>query len=263
MFTVRRLGVPDRLARSLSCTNAIESMISVVRTLTQVAAAGAGLSVGVFFAFSSSSCRHSGVYPHRRGIAAMQAINRQAPSPLFMTALFGTAAVCVLAAVGALGRLAEPWAAYVLVAAALYLVVSLLTVVYHVPRDGALAVVDSPRSRCGGRVEDLSPRVDGLEPPADTPATRQRHRVHPQPASRQVLGPKISGRPITAERGPGCQDSAISARRAPRWSAAGTVPSAQASTAIGASRSPQRSPPPTTICQCSRLRSWFGKGFQE
>lgn len=34
MFTVRRLGAPDRLARSLSCTNAIESMISVVRTLT-------------------------------------------------------------------------------------------------------------------------------------------------------------------------------------------------------------------------------------
>jgi transposase-like protein len=32
MFTVRRLGVSDRLARSLSCTNAIESMISVVRT---------------------------------------------------------------------------------------------------------------------------------------------------------------------------------------------------------------------------------------
>jgi putative transposase len=34
MFSLRRLGVPDRLARSLSCTNAIESMISVVRTLT-------------------------------------------------------------------------------------------------------------------------------------------------------------------------------------------------------------------------------------
>ena len=33
MFTVRRLGVPDRLARSLSCTNAIESMISVVQNL--------------------------------------------------------------------------------------------------------------------------------------------------------------------------------------------------------------------------------------
>jgi putative transposase len=34
MFTVRRLGVSDRLARSLSCTNAIESMLSVVRTTT-------------------------------------------------------------------------------------------------------------------------------------------------------------------------------------------------------------------------------------
>ncbi|CAN5609808.1 hypothetical protein BH24ACT15_BH24ACT15_36180 [soil metagenome] len=31
MFTVRRLGVSDRLARSLSCTNAIESMISIAR----------------------------------------------------------------------------------------------------------------------------------------------------------------------------------------------------------------------------------------
>jgi transposase-like protein len=34
MFTLRRLGVPDRLARTLSSTNAIESMISVVSTLT-------------------------------------------------------------------------------------------------------------------------------------------------------------------------------------------------------------------------------------
>ncbi len=32
---MRRLGVPDRLARSLSCTNSIESMISVVRDLTR------------------------------------------------------------------------------------------------------------------------------------------------------------------------------------------------------------------------------------
>jgi transposase-like protein len=33
MFTVRRLGAADRLARSLSCTNAVESMISVVQRL--------------------------------------------------------------------------------------------------------------------------------------------------------------------------------------------------------------------------------------
>lgn len=35
MFTVRRLGVSDRLARSLTNTNAIESMISVGRTTTR------------------------------------------------------------------------------------------------------------------------------------------------------------------------------------------------------------------------------------
>lgn len=35
MFTVRRLGVGDRLARSLSCTNAIESMISIARDVTR------------------------------------------------------------------------------------------------------------------------------------------------------------------------------------------------------------------------------------
>lgn len=34
MFTVRRLGAPDRLARSLSCTNAVESMISTVRLVS-------------------------------------------------------------------------------------------------------------------------------------------------------------------------------------------------------------------------------------
>jgi transposase-like protein len=35
MFTVRRLGVGDRLARTMSCTNVIESMISVVSDLTR------------------------------------------------------------------------------------------------------------------------------------------------------------------------------------------------------------------------------------
>ena len=35
MFAVRRLGVSDRLARTMSCTNAIESMISVVQDLSR------------------------------------------------------------------------------------------------------------------------------------------------------------------------------------------------------------------------------------
>jgi transposase-like protein len=35
MFTIRRLKVSDRLARSLGCTNAIESMVSVLRSTTR------------------------------------------------------------------------------------------------------------------------------------------------------------------------------------------------------------------------------------
>ena len=35
MFTVRRLGVGDRLAKTLTSTNPIESMISVGRTTTR------------------------------------------------------------------------------------------------------------------------------------------------------------------------------------------------------------------------------------
>ena len=35
MFTIRRFKVSDRLARSLGCTNAIESMVSVLRSTTR------------------------------------------------------------------------------------------------------------------------------------------------------------------------------------------------------------------------------------
>ena len=36
MFTVRRLGIAGRLARTLTCTNPMESMISVVRPYAHV-----------------------------------------------------------------------------------------------------------------------------------------------------------------------------------------------------------------------------------
>ena len=52
----------------------------------------------------------------------MQAINRAAPSPLFMTLLFGTAGVGVATAVSALRNLDEPAAVWQLVGAGLYLV---------------------------------------------------------------------------------------------------------------------------------------------
>jgi uncharacterized membrane protein len=112
------------------------------RVLTLIAAVGAGLVAGVFFAFSTFIMRALRELPDAQGISAMQAINRAAPSPLFMTALFGSAVVCVALAVSALTRLGEPGARYQLAGSAVYLAGVVLTIVYHVPRNDALAVVD-------------------------------------------------------------------------------------------------------------------------
>ena len=75
----------------------------------------------------------------------MQAINRAAPSPLFMTALFGTAASAVGLGVVAIQRRDDPRSTYLLIGAGLYLGGIILTIAYHVPRNDALALVD-PKS---------------------------------------------------------------------------------------------------------------------
>ncbi|MEA2671550.1 MAG: hypothetical protein QOG45_1770 [Chloroflexota bacterium] len=121
------------------------------RVLTLVAAVGAGLVAGVFFAFSTFVMRALRELPDAQGISAMQAINRAAPSPLFMTALFGSAVVCVALAVSALTRLGEPAARYQLAGSAVYLAGAVvLTIVYHVPRNDALAVVDPTGAGAAG-----------------------------------------------------------------------------------------------------------------
>jgi uncharacterized membrane protein len=112
------------------------------RALTVVAAVGAGLSGGVFFAFSTFVMKALGRLPDGEAISAMNAINKAAPSPPFMLALFGTGAVSIALFVGALRHLHQSWAPYVLIGGALYLVSVVLTVVYHVPHNDALALVD-------------------------------------------------------------------------------------------------------------------------
>ena len=49
--------------------------------LTLVAAVGAGLVGGVFFAFSAFVMRALRGLPDEQGLAAMQAVNRAAPAP--------------------------------------------------------------------------------------------------------------------------------------------------------------------------------------
>jgi uncharacterized membrane protein len=112
------------------------------RILTIVAAVGAGVSCGVFFAFSTFVMTALGRLPAAEGISAMHAINKAAPTPLFMLTLFGTGAIGIVLSPVALRHLDQRWAVYVLTGTALYLVCLVLTMVYHVPRNNALALVD-------------------------------------------------------------------------------------------------------------------------
>ena len=72
--------------------------------LTLVAALGCGLMAGLFFAFSVSVMKALARLLSAEGIAAMQSINVAIINSVFLAALFGTAAACVLIRIAALIR---------------------------------------------------------------------------------------------------------------------------------------------------------------
>ncbi len=120
--------------------------------LTLFAALGCGLMAGFFFAFSVCVMKALARRPPAEGIAAMQSINVAVINPVFLAAFLGTAAACVLAMISSLLRWHVPGALYLLVGGALYLVGSfLVTMVFNVPRNDALAAVD-PASADGARL---------------------------------------------------------------------------------------------------------------
>jgi uncharacterized membrane protein len=111
--------------------------------LTVVAALGCGLMAGAFFVFSVMVMPALARLPPAQGIAAMQSINVAAVRPWFMAGLFGTAAACVALAVWALARWGEHGAVHLLIGSLIYLVGAIvLTIVFHVPRNDALATVE-------------------------------------------------------------------------------------------------------------------------
>jgi uncharacterized membrane protein len=70
-------------------------MSGILYTATLVTALGCGLVAGAFFAFSSFVMAALRRLKPEQGIAAMQSINILAVTPVFMTALFGTAVACL------------------------------------------------------------------------------------------------------------------------------------------------------------------------
>ena len=121
-----------------------------LRILIVATAIGAATTGGVFFAFSTFVMKALKRLSDSEGLAAMQSINRAAPSPLFMVALFGTAASAVGLGVVALQRREDPYSTYLLIGAGLYLAGVVLTIAYHIPRNNALDLVDPTSSGAAG-----------------------------------------------------------------------------------------------------------------
>jgi len=107
--------------------------------LPLVAALGTGVMAGIFFAFSVFMMTALGRLPPPMGIAAMQSINAAILNPLFFLVFFGTAVLCLLAAIAALVEWPLPEAFYVIAGSVLYLVGALLvTMQRNVPLNLAL-----------------------------------------------------------------------------------------------------------------------------
>lgn len=124
---------------------------TLTRVLAVVALVGCGLVGGVLFAFSAFVMRALERLSPAEGVAAMRSINAEAPTAWFMAAFLGTALACAVLAVTALTRWGERATPWLLAGCGLYLVAVVITVVYHVPRNDALAALTDPGSAEAGR----------------------------------------------------------------------------------------------------------------
>lgn len=117
---------------------------SLILPLEFACALGSGLAGGVFFAFSTFVMAGLARLAPAEGISAMHAINVTAVTPLFMTLLFGTALLCLLAIATLPWRWNEPGAVAVLLGGAVYVFgAAIVTMIWNVPLNNALAAVTS------------------------------------------------------------------------------------------------------------------------
>jgi uncharacterized membrane protein len=111
--------------------------------LSVVAALGAGLIAGFFFAFSACVMEALGRLQPALGIAAMQSINIVVLNPLFLGAFFGTAIVCIVLATAALLMWSMSGSGLLIAGSLFYLVGTILvTVAANVPLNNKLAMVE-------------------------------------------------------------------------------------------------------------------------
>jgi uncharacterized membrane protein len=126
-------------------------MSGILYAATLVTALGCGLVGGVFFAFSTFVMAALRRLKPEEGIAAMLSINIRVVTPVFMTALFGTAAACLGLIAWAVTSWGEGPSALVIAGGALYLLGTIgVTVACNVPLNNRLATLHPQGAEAAG-----------------------------------------------------------------------------------------------------------------
>jgi len=108
-----------------------------------LAALGAGMMAGLFFVFSAVIMAAFERIAPASGISAMQSINAVIQAPPFFFVFFGTALLCTLCLVVALGGWLVPARAIVIAGSLAYIAGCILvTIFWNVPLNDALAATD-------------------------------------------------------------------------------------------------------------------------
>jgi uncharacterized membrane protein len=119
-------------------------MSGALDILTLAATLGCGLNAGVFFAFSAFVMDGLARATPAEGIAAMQWINRRAPTPPFVLTWLGTGLVCVVVAVWSALSADDTRAVLAIAGAAVDVVGSIaLTFAANVPMNDRLETLDA------------------------------------------------------------------------------------------------------------------------
>lgn len=117
---------------------------ALITVLAFVSALGTGLMAGTFFAFSTFVMGALRRLPAKQGIAAMQSINIVVINPIFLGTMMGTGLICVVLPIIAALSGSGTGAACLWAGSLLYLVGAVLvTMVFNVPRNNALARLDA------------------------------------------------------------------------------------------------------------------------
>ena len=179
-------------------------MSAVLYATTLVTALGCGLTSGVFFAFSSFVMPALKRLPTGGGIAAMQSINVLAVTPVFMTALFGTAAACLGLIAWAAFSWGEQPTALVLAGGTIG-----VTIAFNVPLNNRLATLHPQGSGAVNQLGGVRHKVDRVEPRAGRSGPRRGGLAYHRAAGRVSVQCRILT--VTAHQSPPARNPASTA----------------------------------------------------